>query len=333
MRERRLALAFLGLLLLASGEATPGFATVLPIVGSEAQPRQPLQERGVDRKTEVDLFSKAQSIAARIPAEARLPRARPTEKDGPFGHRGAWERTFTEEFDGTSLDTERWTTCYWWNKHGCTNLANKELQWYLPANVQVADGHLQLTARPEEVTGFDGRSFPYTSGMITTGRDYAELPRPPRVSIHYGYIEVRAKIPAGKGLWPALWLLPADRESKPEIDIMEVLGDRPNVLEMHFHYVGDDAEPQDVGNEAEVSDLSKDWHIYGLEWSPTALVWYLDGIAQWKYSDATHIPNEPMYFLANLAVGGNWPGDPDGETVFPADFLLDYIRIWRRATS
>jgi beta-glucanase (GH16 family) len=253
-------------------------------------------------------------------------------QENPVGLRGRWKQIFAEEFDAQELNAERWTTCYWWNKNGCTNLANKELQWYLPANVQLADGYLRLTARPEQVTGHEGRTYQYTSGMVTTGRDFSEIPRPPRFTVSYGYFEMRAKIPAGRGLWPAFWLVPADRSPRPEIDIMEVIGQRPRVLELHFHYENKDGEVQTVGHQIETSDLSKDWHVYGLRWGPHALTWYLDGVEQWRYT-GTGIPHKPMYLIINLAVGGKWPGDPDRGTIFPADFLIDHVRVWLRVGS
>jgi beta-glucanase (GH16 family) len=167
--------------------------------------------------------------------------------------------------------------------------------------------------------------------MVTTGRDYSELPRPPRVGFLYGHFEIRAKPPAGRGLWPALWLLPADRESRPEIDIMEALGQSTDRLRMHFHYVGKKGKKQSVGKTVRTPDLSKDWHVYGLRWQPGSIVWYLDGIEQWRYDEAAQVPSEQLYLLINLAVGGTWPGAPDSKTKFPAEFLIDYVRVWQRA--
>lgn len=247
--------------------------------------------------------------------------------------KGKWERIFTEEFDQPKLDRDKWTRCYWWDKDGCTNLANNELQWYIPDNVSVADGVLRLTARPETVTGHEGRTFDYTSGMVTTGRDYLERAKPDRFATTYGYFEIRAKIPKGKGLWPAIWLLPSTQEPRPEIDILEVLGHAPDVYEMHLHYLDKKKDWKSEGKNAKVVDLSADWHAYGLEWSKDAVVWYLDGKEMWHYTKPEGISQEPMYLLINLAVGGNWPGSPDARTKFPADFLIDYVRVWRRAGS
>lgn len=248
----------------------------------------------------------------------------------PQGPRGAFELSFADEFDGEALSLEKWTTCYWWDDDGCTNLGNAELQWYRPENVSIRDGALVLTARPEPVIGWKGQEFPYTSGMVTTGRYYEEDPSAVRFAAIHGVFEIRAKAPAGQGLWPAFWMLPASRESKPEIDIMELLGHRPDVLELHFHYRNEDGESRNIGHEVKTADLSAGWHVYGVEWSAEAIVWYLDGVEVWRLTDVEKIPAEPMYLLLNLAVGGNWPGAPDNTTPFPATFEIDYVRAWKR---
>ncbi|GMB79794.1 glycoside hydrolase family 16 protein [Shinella zoogloeoides] len=249
----------------------------------------------------------------------------------PLSADGQWHLIFQDEFEAERLDGGKWTTCYWWNKDGCTNLGNRELQWYRPENVSLSDGALHLTARRQKVTGIEGRKFRYTSGMVTTGRDYAELPRPSRVRFRYGHVEVRAKAPAGKGFWSAIWLLPETRESRPEIDIMEVLGDSGTSLRMHYHYTDGNGKEQDPGKTATVADLTRDWHVYGLTWDKDKLVWYLDGKEVWRWTDAASIAGEDMYLLLNLAVGGEWPGPPSKRTKFPSSYLIDYVRIWQRS--
>jgi len=249
--------------------------------------------------------------------------------EGPVGIAGTWRPVFADEFDGTALETERWTTCYWWDDGGCTNLATNELQWYRHENVAVADGQLVLTARAESAIGHEGKVFPYTSGMVTSGRYYEERNGSDRFSFTYGYVEVRAKAPAGKGLWSAVWMLPSDHTSKPEIDVMEILGHQPDVLEMHYHFnSGNDR--RDAGHSAEQSNLAGSWHVYGVEWSPDAIVWYLDGEEQWRYTDRATISDAPMYLIINLAVGGDWAGPPDAKSIFPTSLLIDYVRIWQR---
>ena len=86
-----------------------------------------------------------------------------------------------------------------------------------------------------------------------------------------------------------------------------------------------------IGHRSKTVDLSSDWHIYGLLWRSDALIWYLDGIEQWRFTKVEHVPRQPMYILLTLAVGGNWPGPPNKATRFPAEFAVDYVRVWQRA--
>ena len=271
---------------------------------------------------------RAATIGQNTQIPSRVPGAGPLVL--PLSGGDGWRSVFADEFSTATLNGSRWTRCYWWNDNGCTNLGNQNQQWYQPENISSDNGALALTARIQSVRGVNNRVFPYTSGIVTTGRYYDERPRPDRFSFTYGYVEVRARIPSGQGLWPAIWLLPSTQRPLPEIDIMEVLGHRPNVLEMHFHYQGSDGERRTVNRSADVGDLSEGFHVYGLEWSPDEIVWYLDGVERWRFADASAIPREPMYLLVNLAVGGTWPGAPDESTDFPAQFLIDYVRIWQR---
>ena len=248
----------------------------------------------------------------------------------PLGRDDPFVLVFDEDFDAPTLDRKRWTTCYWWDDGGCTNLSSGELQWYRPENVAIEDGRLVLTAREGNVVGAEGRKFGYTSGMVTTGRYYRERPSAGRFEATYGFFEMRAKVPAGQGLWPAFWMLPARQESLPEIDIMEVLGHDTGLLELHFHYRRSGGSRGSVAREVKTRPLSDGWHTYGLDWSPERLVWYLDGEEVWRYSEKSRIPDEPMYMIINLAVGGNWPGNPDNTTAFPARLEVDYVRVWQR---
>lgn len=257
------------------------------------------------------------------------PTAATTAEPAPAGVDGNWKLVFSDEFDAP-LSAEKWTRCYWWDDDGCTNLGNEELQWYMPDNVIVSDGNLVLRAKEESVPGHEGKTYEYTSGMITSGRGYDERPEPDRFATTYGYFEIRAKAPAGKGLWSAFWLLPSTHQSKPEIDVLEVLGHRPDFLEMHVHYRDEEGTSQSSGSESRVEDMSEDFHVIGVDWQPDAIVWYFDGEEKWRYTVEENISKEPMYILLNLAVGGVWPGAPEEGTVFPADYLIDYVRVWKR---
>jgi len=242
---------------------------------------------------------------------------------------GDWKLVWADEFEGKKLDSNRWTTCYWWADSGCTIISNHELEWYQPRNVSIQDGNLVLEARKEQVEGPDGKMFPYTSGMVSSGRATSEMGELPRYSFQYGYVEMRAKIPAGRGIWPAFWLLPITHESRPEIDIMEILGHEPGNIKFNYHYIDADGNKADTGSEWAGPDFSQDWHTFGVDWAPDQITWYVDGVKRYEMTDAASISSEPMYILLNLAVGGDWPGSPDGNTVFPSQYLIDYVRVYQ----
>jgi len=246
----------------------------------------------------------------------------------PHENEDNWNLVFHDSFNTGALEDGHWTTCYWWALHGCTNLGNNELQWYQSDNVQVSDGTLTLEGRIQDIDAIEGH-FSYTSGMITTGRIKSEEETVDRFSFKYGYIEVRAKAPSGAGMWPAIWLLPSNLTSTPEIDVMELLGHKSNQLELHYHYRVD-GKKKSIGFDTIVDDLSLDWHTYAVDWSPQSIIWYLDGKEQWRLDDSSIISNEEMYLLINLAIGGDWPGPPTEETKFPAQLLVDHVKIWQR---
>ena len=229
-----------------------------------------------------------------------------------------------ENFDGSSLDRSRWNTCHWWDKEGCTIASNNELEWYRPEQVSVADGTLRLTAAPNRYEASDGNSYDFTSGMVTTG------PTPDddnaKVALTYGTVEVRFKAPAGRGLWPAIWMLPASKESRPEIDMLEMIGQDPRELILHFHPEDRDADSPSKRVRVADPDLAEGWHTVGLQWTPGKLVYLLDGKPVWTVT-GQQVPSEPMYLVMNLAVGGAYPGPPDASTSFPATFEIDYVRM------
>ena len=252
----------------------------------------------------------------------------------PTGSNEEWILMFEDEFDGADLDQNKWTTCYWWAIEGCTIASNNELEWYQPENVFIDEGILFLQARKGETQAPDGRLFPYTSGLVTTGKQVSDNSIPHNFIFQYGYAEIRAQVPSGQGVWPAFWLLPADHYSKPEIDIMEILGDEPNMAHMTFHFINEFEETVQYGETVQSDEnFSDGWHTFGIDWQPDMLVWYVDGVEVWRYKSSLYIPDEPMYLLLNLAIGGDWPGDPDEQTRFPNEFVIDYVKVWRRPSD
>lgn len=235
-----------------------------------------------------------------------------------------------EDFHGSTLDTDVWNTCHWWDDGGCTIATNEELEWYLPEQVRVRDGALELTAERRQVTGADGKVFPFASGMVTTGPPVHDGQA--KLAFTYGTVEVRFRAPLGAGLWPAIWMLPASEASTPEIDIFEAVGQNPDRFSMVFH-------PRD-GSGAEIErtriqlppgrDLS-DPHTVRLDWSPGRLLFHFNDQQVWEVTGEL-VPDEPMYLLMNLAVGGGYGGTPD-PSAFPATFYIDYARIWSGGTT
>jgi beta-glucanase (GH16 family) len=232
-----------------------------------------------------------------------------------FSH---WKLVFSDEFEGEELDLTKWHTCYpWVEDGGCTNSGNHELEWYQPDEVLVANGLLRLRAQDRSVK----EGFPYTSGMVTTHQKF---------SFQYGYVEARFKVPAGQGLWPALWLLPEDEHWPPEIDVLEVLGHQTSTIYTTLHYTTDGTNHYSSGSSWKGPDFSTEFHTIGLLWEPHLIAWTIDGIE--RYAVTENIPDEPFYLLANLAAGGDWPGSPNTSTVFPGYYEIDYIRVYENNT-
>lgn len=237
--------------------------------------------------------------------------------------------TFDDEFVG--LDLTKYDTAYWW---GARWLGDGEEQVYVDRDYHgTADhalglmpfslvaGALQIQASiPSASTAMLLQGRKYISGLLTTCDHFSQL---------YGYFEIRAKFPAGKGYWPAFWLLPKILlPTPPEIDVVEVLGDRITTLFATVHWNDPTKQKiQSKGFPITVPDMSADFHRYGVLWTDHVVAWYFDG----QRVAATDTPadlHNPMYLLLNLAVGGKWPGAPNASTQFPGNMLVSYIRVY-----
>ncbi len=219
-----------------------------------------------------------------------------------------WQLVWSDEFSGDCLDPLKWTPEDWAAEK------NNELQYYTPSNVQVSDGRLILTSKREKL---GGRS--YTSGAVHTKEQYSFL---------YGKVEMRAKLPAGQGVFPAFWMM-TDRKDTwlPEVDIMEMLGHQPDEIWMVSHWLNSAGTLSSASQAYKGPDFSEDFHLFGLEWTPDSLVWLVDGKEKFRITDP--IPREPMYLYLNTAIGGDWPGSPDASTRLPAAFEIDYVRVFQ----
>jgi beta-glucanase (GH16 family) len=223
---------------------------------------------------------------------------------------------FHDEFDGRALDERKWDWKYPRpGERAYANPANGEAQWYRRENVSEGNGVLTLTARRERtVSPFSGRVFEYTSGLVQSK---------PSFSFERGYVEARVRLPSGSGMWPAVWTWPRSEQWPPEIDLMELHGNDPEVLRLTYHGPGQ----EDSATKVYGSDWSGGWHTVGLEWRRRRLTWYVDGRAERTLPQA---PRVPMYLIANLAVSnGEEAPPPTADTRFPASFEVDYVRVWR----
>ncbi len=254
----------------------------------------------------------------------------PGSEDPQAGQLEGWDLIFQDEFSGAEVNTDKW------NIEDVPSPRNNELQWYKPDDVYIEDGNLVLRSQERDFTyTSEGqeRTLNYTSGSVTTLGKFHML---------YGKAEVRAKLPTGRGIWPAIWLNSAN-SWPPEFDILEVLGHEPNVLHTNNHWGLWPDNGQAGADYTGLIDYSEDYHVYGFEWDPGAIRWYLDGEMIRTYTNDGKlykngkafdaIGNTQMYLYLNTAVGGDWPGDPDETTVFPQYYLIDYVRVYERAAG
>jgi hypothetical protein len=279
-------------------------------------------EEPLTRSVAAYMMVQAKGLLEPTPTPSPTPSPSPEPSPTPIGQSGQWNLLFQDEFEDEILDETVWHRCFWWASETCAIESQDPSGVYHPDDAYVENGVLRLRAQEREMIGWNGQRYEYTSGLVITGGRKYE--KPPGFIFTYGFVEARVRVPSGKGLWPAFWLLPANYESRPEIDIMEILGDTPNIQRMHYHWIGGDA-----GQNWEGPDFSEDWHTFAIDWTPEALIWYVDGVERWRFEES--VSDEPSYLLLNLSVGGNWPGPPDSSTVFPNFYDIDYVRVWQRA--
>lgn len=243
-----------------------------------------------------------------------------------------WRLSFEEEFERLDLfdgRRGRWQTHFVWG--GRTIPTNQELQLYVDPGFKgetrvplglnpfdVRDGRLVVSAWEADArTRAKVGGARYLSGLLTTAQSFQQT---------YGYFEIRAKLPAGAGLWPAFWLLPPAGKWPPEIDVFEVVGRDPTQLIVSVHS-GASGRPKGTSMMVKVPDTSLDFHTYGVLWTADRLTWFFDGCRVAEVATPADL-HGPMYMLLNLAVGGSWVGAPDRHTRFPAELQVDHIRAY-----
>jgi len=282
----------------------------------------------------------ASESQASEPAESSQPQPQPQPQpvapsqpqvNNPASNNSAvpdgYRLVFADEFQSNDLDGNKWNSSYRW---GSTWVINSEKQFYVDQLTNpwfgykpfTMDGeYLYITATPTpDYLKQNAIGQPYLSGALTTYNKF---------KMKYGYVEMRAKLPRGKGLWSAFWLLHQhDHERRPEIDVMEHIGDEPSLVYNTYHWVDGWNARKTPSYESWGPDYSQDFHTFGMKWEPNVITWYVDGVARHQVVD-TNVSWEEMYLLVNLAVGGWWPGDPDWTTKFPATMTVDYIRAYQ----
>ena len=251
-------------------------------------------------------------------------------------HAQNWELVWSDEFDGEELDESKWSYQYGTGaSEGLTGWGNNESQYYTDReeNIFVEDGKLHIVAREENYGGMD-----YTSARIRTIN---------KGDWRYGRFEIRAKMPVGQGIWPAIWMMPTDDvyggwAASGEIDIMEYLGHEPDKVHGTLHYGGGWPDNVHTGDYYQLGEgtFHDDFYTFTLEWEHGEMRWYVDGEHyqtqdDW-YTQGHDFPapfDQRFHMILNVAVGGNWPGYPDHTTQFPQEMIVDYVRVYQDADA
>ncbi len=284
---------------------------------------------------------------------AIIPSALKSEQAGKDGPPRGYDLvpSFADEFDRNMVDSKNWEPIFapsfgkdrTISRRTLWNNAERQVYFdpgYLSLGIQpvsVRNGVLTITAQPMTQQTRDAvmrqvaamppqisniaalKSLTYQSGLIAGRSHFAQK---------YGYFEVRARWSKGRGLWPAIWLLPDDGSWPPEIDIMESLGHDPATI---YHSTHSKIAPKSTAVKNVFGGNTADFHTYGVLWTPSLTEYFVDGK---KMATIPTSPDmtKPMFVIVNLAVGGNWPGYPDATTAFPATMDVDFVRIWKFRT-
>jgi beta-glucanase (GH16 family) len=249
-------------------------------------------------------------------------------------NRAGLVKTFGDEFD--SFDRKRWIA----ENFDPVDTENRirpwtrEKQFYIDASFRglsraplgidpfaVRDGVLTITANraPSKAKRYL-EGYNYTSGWISTLSSFSQT---------YGYFEARVRVPKGKALFPAFWLLKEEGGWPPEIDVMEVLGRETTALYVNVISEGPQGDHPQFQERHDTVDLSADFHVYGVDWGPREIVFYLDDREIHRVATPEDL-HKPCYMILNLALGGEWARNPDRTTPLPSSLEIDWVRAWRR---
>ncbi|WP_417291368.1 family 16 glycosylhydrolase [Corallibacter sp.] len=227
---------------------------------------------------------------------------------------------FEENFDDESLNMSNWN---YQLGNGCPEICgwgNNERQFYTKENVSLRNGKLVITATKD--------SLGYKSGRITT-QDKFEF--------QYGTVEVKAKLPKGYGIWPAIWMLGSNIDAvgwptSGEIDIMEYVGKSPHEIHTTLHT--SDSHGKSINTKISTIETIEDgFHVYKCHWNSEKIEFFIDDALVYTFSPENKNEkvwpfNQPFYIILNLAVGGNFGGPDVDDTIFPQEFIIDYVRVY-----
>ncbi|HTV54481.1 MAG TPA: glycoside hydrolase family 16 protein [Terriglobia bacterium] len=274
----------------------------------------------------------------------------PKAKDRDSG----WTLVWSDEFngpDGSAPDSKKWTYDIGVDGDGW---GNNELEYYTNSrrNIAIRSGMLVITAVREKYTGpsvaptyLSGRSEGKSPSEVTRDYTSARIKTQGLFAETYGRFEARIKIPRGQGMWPAFWMLGAniDKTGWPacgEIDIMENIGKEPSKVHGSIHGPGPSGSGADdmtaIYTLPQGERFSDAFHVFAVEWEPKVIRFYVDNHLYETVTPAglPHgtgwVFNHPFFLLLNLAIGGDWPGNPDKSTHFPQEMLVDYVRVYAR---
>ncbi|MEM8782467.1 MAG: glycoside hydrolase family 16 protein [Planctomycetota bacterium] len=231
-----------------------------------------------------------------------------------------WELVFNDEFDGPSVDTSKWLVL---NRQ---DSFNNEKQYYREEQVSIDNGHLVLTAVNQPLA-----NKAYRSGLVDSHQQWS-----------HGRFEASIDLPTSQGMWPAFWLLPDTAEvpwpSGGEIDILENRGSQPGLVSSAYHWGPDFFGRQFLFEEytatqpnGQPENFHDSFHTYAVEWEPNELRFEVDGnVYHTITSDQAELFDTPKSIILNLAVGGDFGGDPNNATVWPQEMRVDYVRVWQR---
>jgi beta-glucanase (GH16 family) len=246
-----------------------------------------------------------------------------------------WFLTWSDEFaaaNQSSVDATKWSFDL-----GGSGWGNNELQTYTSrtANAFIRNGFLNIKVLREKFTGPDKMTREYTSARLLTENKFTQ---------RYGRFEARIKVPYGQGIWPAFWMLGDNIRSAGwpncgEIDIMEHVGREPFKVFGTLHGPGYSGASGISATHTLSTKVSNDFHTFAIEWEPKTIRFYIDRVLYKTRTDAdlpagtAWVFDHPFFLILNVAVGGSFPGNPDGTTVFPQSMQVDYVRVYRRARS